>query len=197
MTRPPRLGRTAKSEPVRFDRRLGAPMPGELSGASKPGLLESSPKALIGRSLAQAVCHLIDGGRIDQDRGIASDFGDRGSRTGHNYCTAGEGLDYRQAESFVQGRIGHNMGRAVKGHQQVKIDVPELVDPTSSTDLVDGGVYLLGPPGRLAGKNEMQVAGAKTSSPGDGMNEPGDVLARVEVANGKDKLLRQAHAIQS
>ena len=126
-----------------------------------------------------AVAHVDEGGRV------AEHLGQRTGAGGDDGHAGGHRLERREAEAFVDRRVGEH-GRGVQQSGQRPVVDPAGPDDAGvgggGTDRVSDGV---GTPAVGAGEDEGQV-GPVGGDVVEGADEAGEVLARLGGADGED-----------
>jgi len=189
--------RSAERHLVRRDRPVGALAPGQIGGAPWPCGPEPRPERLIGQPADEASGESLIVGRVDQDRRIARDLGDRCRVARHHDRTDRERLGHRQAEALVDRRVGHDGRATVEPLEDVVRYVAGEDDPPLSSNGRDRGVDLVDPPARLAGDDEPDIVQPGAADPIERPNQARDVLARVEIADSEHEAIRQGHACKA
>lgn len=164
----------------------GAGGPGEFLGLGEAFLAEGGGEVGILKDAADA---FGDGARVvgvNEDGGVACDFGDGGGGGGDDGTAAGHGFEDGEAKAFVEGGIDGDGGVLVEVDEVGFGDVAGEVDLVLEAVGADGGEDVVGHPGDLADDFEAVGEGGGLAEVDEGLEEADEVFAWVEVADVED-----------
>ncbi len=172
---------------------LGGAVPAQVAHAGEAGAAQAARLLLVVEDAQQAVGDGAGRERVDEDRRAAGRLGQRRGLGGDDGRAAGHRLDDREAEALVERRERERGGAGEQAAQAVRaLDPPEpahaILEAQACHDLVE----LVGREPRSADQREGDGLRAARAHDRPRLEQAGEVLARLQVAEEDDVGLLQA-----
>jgi hypothetical protein len=173
---------------VEFEEAVGGLVPTEGGGVARTGIAEAGAHFRLEVEGLEGGGDGLDGFGIDEEGGVADDFGQAGDLGGDGGGAEAHRLEGGKSESFGEG--GEDEGEAVLiepgegGIGDVAGGEDAVVSGEGEEELAEAGTEPAFPPG----EDEVGAAGVFLAEVGPGVKEAREVLAGLEGGDGKEEV---------
>jgi hypothetical protein len=174
---------------VKIEEAAGGVVPTEGGGTAEAGLAEAGAQFGLKAEGLEGVGEGVDGFGVDEEGGVANDFGQAGDLGDDGGCAEAHGLESGESEAFGEG--GQDEGKTVaiepgeSGVGDVTSGEYAVVAGEGAEDVVETGAE----PAFTANEDEIGAAGEMLAEAGPGVEEAREVFAGLEGGDGEEEVL--------
>jgi hypothetical protein len=173
---------------VEIEKAAGGVVPGEGGGPAETGIAEAGAQSGLPAEGLEGGGEGVDGFRVDEEGGVADDFGEAGDLGDDGGGAEAHGLEGGESEAFGEGGEDEGEAVAIEPFEGGVGDVAGGENAFATGEGVEDVVESGAEPAFAAGEDEVGAAGELLAGAGPGLEEAREIFAGLEGGDGEKEV---------